>query len=120
MNCDKILIITLYLRSLFWNFFGRPVAEIEKKLLYTSISDIDILVKSFGSCDWKIKLPPAERQKLLRGVIMKNLYKNRKPDSRVVASVKYEINKNHGLLSDSLLDSCLKAVDNNAKTRLTN
>ena len=46
---------------------------------------------------------------------MKNLYKNRKPDSRVVASVKYEINKNRGLLSDSLLDSCLKAVDNNAK-----
>lgn len=46
---------------------------------------------------------------------MKNLYKNRKPNSRVVASVKYEINKNRGLLSDSLIDACLKAVSRNAK-----
>ena len=51
---------------------------------------------------------------------MKNLYKNRKPDSRVVASVKYEINKNRGLLSDSLIDACLKAVDKNTKICLTN
>ena len=46
---------------------------------------------------------------------MKNLYKNRRPNTRVVASVKYEINKNRGLLSDSLIDACLKAVDNNTK-----
>ena len=49
---------------------------------------------------------------------MKNLYKNRRPNTRIVTSVKYEINKNRGLLSNDLLDSCLKAVDKNTKNPL--
>lgn len=42
---------------------------------------------------------------------MKNIYKNRKPDPKMIAIVKYAINKNKGIISDDLIKSCLKQVD---------
>lgn len=42
---------------------------------------------------------------------MKNIYKNRKPDSKMIAIVKYSINRNKGIVSDDLIKSCLKQVD---------
>ena len=42
---------------------------------------------------------------------MKNIYKNRKPDPKMIAIVKYSINRNKGIISDDLIKSCLKQVD---------
>ena len=43
---------------------------------------------------------------------MKNIYKNRKPNPKMIAIVKYAINRNKGIISDDLINSCLKQVDN--------
>ena len=42
---------------------------------------------------------------------MKNIYKNHKPDPKMIAIVKYSINRNKGIISDDLIKSCLKQVD---------
>ena len=42
---------------------------------------------------------------------MKNIYKNRKPDPKMIAIVKHAINRNKGIISDDLIKSCLKQVD---------
>jgi len=42
---------------------------------------------------------------------MKNIYKNRKPDPKMIAIVKYAINRNRGIIPDDLINSCQKQVD---------
>ena len=42
---------------------------------------------------------------------MKNIYKNRKPDSKMISIVKHTINRNNDIISDNLIISCLKQVD---------
>ena len=42
---------------------------------------------------------------------MKNIYKNHKPDLKMTAIVKYAVNRNKGIISDYLINSCLKQVD---------
>ena len=42
---------------------------------------------------------------------MKNIYKNRKPDSKMVAIVKHTINRNNGVIPDDLINCCIKQVD---------
>ena len=42
---------------------------------------------------------------------MKNIYKNRKPDAKMIAIVKYSINRIKGIISDDLINSCLKPLD---------
>ena len=44
---------------------------------------------------------------------MKNIYKNHKPDPKMIAIVKYSINRNKGIISDDLINFCLKQVDKN-------
>ena len=48
---------------------------------------------------------------------MKNIYKNRKPDPKMIAIVKYSINRNKGIISDDLINSCLKQVDKNGSKK---
>ena len=42
---------------------------------------------------------------------MKNIYKNHKPDPKMIAIVKYSINRNKGIISDDLINSCIKQID---------
>lgn len=46
---------------------------------------------------------------------MKNLYKNRKPSKRIIASVRHELLRSRGLISDDLIKACLTAIDKNTK-----
>ena len=48
---------------------------------------------------------------------MKNLYKNKMPTERTIASIQHELLRSKGLIPNDLIKACLTAIDKNTKVK---